>query len=44
MTEAPPTDCRSDQFFDRLNLDEVPLSEAQVYGGEGLMRFGFLCQ
>ena len=44
MTEAPPTDCRSDQFFARLNLDEVPLSEAQVYGGEGLMRFGFLCQ
>jgi mannose-6-phosphate isomerase-like protein (cupin superfamily) len=43
MTDAPLTDRRNDQFFDRLNLDEVPLSEAQVCGGEGLMRFGFLC-
>jgi mannose-6-phosphate isomerase-like protein (cupin superfamily) len=33
MTDAPPTDCRNDQFFDRLNLDEVQLSEAQVCGG-----------
>ena len=44
MTDAPSTGCRNDQFFDRLNLDEVPLSEAQVYGGEGLIRFGFLFQ
>ena len=44
MTHTPPTDGRNDQFFDRLNLDEVPLSEAQVYGGEGLIRFGFLRQ
>src|SRR4028119_687057 len=43
MTDAPPTDCRNDQFFDRLNLDEVQLSEAQVCGGEGLIRFARLC-
>ena len=44
MTDAPLTDCRNDQFFDRINLDEVLLSEAQVCGGEGLIRFGFLSQ
>jgi len=43
MTDAPPTDRRNDHFFDRLNLDEVPLSEAQVHGGEGLIRFARLC-
>jgi len=43
MTDTPPADCRNNQFFDRLNLDEVPLSEAQVHGGEGLIRFARLC-
>ena len=43
MTDAPPTDCRNNQFFDRLNLDEVPLSDTQAHGGEGLIRFARLC-
>ena len=43
MTDGPPTDCRNDQFFDRLNLDEVPLSDTQAHGGEGSIRFARLC-